>query len=502
MKPSPKVKGLIVDTVCWLYILLFVYAAVSKLLDYEHFIIEIAKSPLLSAFAEIVPIAVIGTEIVASACLLHYSFRFYGLLIAFALMCSFTVYIIIILNWSSFIPCSCGGILSKLGWWEHLVFNLAFLLLAIGAVFLYPKVQLPAYLNNPRKVFSVMAIIGIAATMTVISLYYFSEQETHRNNAFIRRYPHDPTSLWKGFEIEYNSYYIAGERDGKIYLGNTTAPSHVLEVNTNTDQLSVAKIELPNASRLRLTAPKVRIDGSNFYLVDAGKPAIFKGSLDDWQAYLYWEGTHPFQQLEPCRDTKFAFSVIADSLNQHTVGVLDAETGSVKIAKGLLRGQSGEIFDTDGMLHYNPASDRILYLYYYRNEFSSCDLTLKNAVKGKTIDTISQAVIPIARENSGRVRTIASPPLIINNYSCSSAGYLFVKSERLGRYEKGNMLDDASIIDVYDLKHQTYEFSFYLYNYKDEKIRSFRVYQNILVGLTEHHIVFYKLDKERFQLLD
>jgi len=38
-------------------------------------------------------------------------------------MTAFTVYIFLILNYSPFVPCSCGGVLEDLGWWEHLWFN-------------------------------------------------------------------------------------------------------------------------------------------------------------------------------------------------------------------------------------------------------------------------------------------------------------------------------------------------------------------------------------------
>jgi len=51
MKLSPSFKKIIVEVICLLYILLFVYAAVSKLIDFEHFQIQIGRSPMLSAIA-------------------------------------------------------------------------------------------------------------------------------------------------------------------------------------------------------------------------------------------------------------------------------------------------------------------------------------------------------------------------------------------------------------------------------------------------------------------
>ena len=42
----PKYRSVIVQTASCLYILLFVYAAVSKLLDFENFRVQLAQSPV------------------------------------------------------------------------------------------------------------------------------------------------------------------------------------------------------------------------------------------------------------------------------------------------------------------------------------------------------------------------------------------------------------------------------------------------------------------------
>jgi hypothetical protein len=60
------------------------------------------------------------------------------------------------------------------------------------------------------------------------------------------------------------------------------------------------------------------------------------------------------------------------------------------------------------------------------------------------------------------------------------------------------MLKNATIIDVYDLVKHTYEFSFYLYDYENEKIEKFIISKNLLIGLTKHHLVTYRLKKHYF----
>jgi hypothetical protein len=49
-------------------------------------------------------------------------------------MLLFTGYIFIMLKYSSYLPCSCGGVLSNMSWKQHFVFNLAFSALALAGI--------------------------------------------------------------------------------------------------------------------------------------------------------------------------------------------------------------------------------------------------------------------------------------------------------------------------------------------------------------------------------
>src|SRR5690606_16190182 len=102
--------------------------------------------------------------------------------------------------------------------------------------------------------------------------------------------------------------------------------------------------------------------------------------------------------------------------------------------------------------------------------------------------------------NSGHVSRLAEKPLIVNRQSTTSQKYLFIKSNRLGKYEPEEMLNDASIIDVYNIEGRTYEFSFYLYHYQGEEIKSFQIYNNLLIGLSDHYIGLYRLHSLYFDI--
>ena len=125
-----------IEIISFLFVLLFLYAAFSKLVDYETFTIQINQSPLLTGLGGIVPWLVIGIEIIVSGLLLLSKTRILGFYLSYCLMMSFTVYIIVILNFSPYTPCSCGGVLQQLGWAQHLIFNASFLLLALIGIFL------------------------------------------------------------------------------------------------------------------------------------------------------------------------------------------------------------------------------------------------------------------------------------------------------------------------------------------------------------------------------
>lgn len=129
-----KLKNIIIESCVFAYIVLFAYAAFSKLAAYETFTIQLGQSPLLSSFAGWVAWLIPGIEILIAVLLIFIRTRFVALVSAFGLMTMFSVYIYIILNYSEFIPCSCGGILEKMNWNQHLIFNVLFCVLAAIAI--------------------------------------------------------------------------------------------------------------------------------------------------------------------------------------------------------------------------------------------------------------------------------------------------------------------------------------------------------------------------------
>ena len=127
------------ETIRLSFILLFVYTAASKFIDYENFRAVIGQSPLITRFAPVLAIVVPVAEIVIALLLVMPRYRRAGLYASFAIMTLFTVYIVVLLTLSEKIPCSCGGVISQMSWTQHLYFNIVLMLLALLDMWLYTK---------------------------------------------------------------------------------------------------------------------------------------------------------------------------------------------------------------------------------------------------------------------------------------------------------------------------------------------------------------------------
>ncbi len=127
-------KNYLIEAITFLFILLFMYAAVTKLLDFENFQIQLEQFPFLAEFA--VSLSWVVPAILITVALLFFrsKLRLVALYASLFLMIMFTGYIIAVLNFADAIPCSCGGVIPSLSWNQHLVFNIGFLSLAVVGI--------------------------------------------------------------------------------------------------------------------------------------------------------------------------------------------------------------------------------------------------------------------------------------------------------------------------------------------------------------------------------
>lgn len=488
---TADLKNVLVYIICLLYILLFVYAAANKALDFQSFKVQLGQSPLLSAFAEYVAWAIPFIELSIVTLLIIPRFRQFALYASFWLMSMFTAYIVIILNYSSFVPCSCGGILEKLGWKEHLVFNVAFVILAAIAIFLNPN-----QFNDKKIRWHIIRILGVLIILssgTVIALFLMSENITHYHNKFVRRFQHWPAVKTVTADLRLNSYYIAGIDSSNIYLGNNTAP-FLITIYNRSLQYSGKHVVTPTEKDFLFHAVQVRVQPPYFYILDGMVPCVFKGSTRDWKPKLIKKGGEFFSLIAPIDSATIAVRTSSRKNGSSIMGILNLrDTSQTILNTGFLQKQHDGVFDVDGILVYSEEMQRIVYLYAYRNQYIVADNNGNVDFRANTIDTISHARLKIAKLKERAQRKFASPPFFVNKGCAVSNNLLFVNSAIPGPYEDDGMWKSASIIDVYNLSDQAYLLSFCIYDEDGHKLKGFTVSGDHLYALIGNRLVNYKL---------
>src|SRR5690606_29221831 len=99
-----------------------------------------------------------------------------------------------------------------------------------------------------------------------------------------------------------------------------------------------------------------------------------------------------------------------------------------------------------GVLHYDPGAARLVYVYYYRNQFLCLDTNLNVQYKGRTIDTVSHAHIKVASLASEGKQTLTSPGGVVNRLSCMDGKWVYVNSKLMANNERKSEFDKVSAI--------------------------------------------------------
>lgn len=130
----------IVDILISLFILLFIYTATSKLINFSDTVKSMHNQPLNRGLANFLIYAVPVSELIIVLLLVFNKTKLLGLYLFTGLMIIFTGYVaLVLINYYDRIPCSCGGLMKEIGWRSHLYLNITFCLLGGIAIYLTQK---------------------------------------------------------------------------------------------------------------------------------------------------------------------------------------------------------------------------------------------------------------------------------------------------------------------------------------------------------------------------
>lgn len=128
-------RELILDIAILLYVLLYSYAAASKLFNMNLFVGQLKRQAFPLALVPFLSIGIPVVELLVVLLMVIPKYRLLGLKLATGLMIVFTGYILMALvGVFKDMPCSCGGVISSLSWKNHMILNVGFLLLGVLAL--------------------------------------------------------------------------------------------------------------------------------------------------------------------------------------------------------------------------------------------------------------------------------------------------------------------------------------------------------------------------------
>lgn len=394
----------------------------------------------------------------------------------------FTVYIFMILNFTSFIPCSCGGVLEKLGWTEHLIFNAVFVIMGLIAI------SLKSGLKHTIVIAVIMGSIGIALMSL---LFLISEDEMQNENPFIRRFPQGSAARTAKTDLRSATLYIAGATLNSIYLTDRKAPLQVYEYDVNLQNRKHHVIKLDRED-FPFKALQMKVVYPHFYLYDSTVPIIYKGLVSDWKAYIITVRQYNFSDIIFLNNHKAIFRGQIPSTRVNTLATItNQDTTTVKTNNAILQKQIDGVFDTDGTMKYSYELKKMVYTYYYRNQFIITDEHLNIENRGNTIDTNTIAKIKVTTIKKSGDTKMASPPLMVNNITTITNNLLMVNSLLRGRFEEKEVWEHATVIDVYDFTNQSYILSFYVYNENGFRMKNGYATSEALYLIAGHYLSKY-----------
>jgi hypothetical protein len=115
-------------------VFLFVYTAASKLLAFDRFRLALWQSPFIGRFSGLIAYALPAAELTIAILIIIPSTKRIGLLVSLWLLIVMTLYLIAMILFAGNLPCACGGVIEKLGWKGHIVFNIIFIMLNRGVL--------------------------------------------------------------------------------------------------------------------------------------------------------------------------------------------------------------------------------------------------------------------------------------------------------------------------------------------------------------------------------
>lgn len=344
-----------------------------------------------------------------------------------------------------------------------------------------------------KKEFKILLFCLIGSLVLIISLFHSSNARP--DNGFNRQFKSAVLADRKVKDLKYDSWYIAGNDQKSIYLGNYVAPDRMMVVHLATLDTNDVKLTFEPQNKMNIPQMFIRVDSPYVYLLYGKSSFILRGEMDSYHL-------KPFMDTDIGFYAHFGFPVSKNSFIVKTYDTVRKQYILSKISKvfpfvqhypGSLHKQADGIFCTEGLLRFDQKNRDLVFTYVYRNAYTHFDTALNILSEGHTVDTNLHAKIKIGKIASADQMVFADPPLVVNRASCISHHLLYVNSQLKAINEKMQTYRINSVIDAYDLMKNRYLWSFYIPDLYQAKLSDMQIIDGHLFALQGHYLSRYTL---------
>lgn len=289
-------------------------------------------------------------------------------------------------------------------------------------------------------------------------------------------------------------YYFAGITPTHILLGDYYKPAKVLITDMNLKDTQSIKFIIDKPVKFAWPLSKILIDSPIVRIIEGVTPAVLQASLSTKKLEEVKYSNRYFTEAIALSQGSIIVKSNDPILNQDIVLKETTNNENIYPSKPILEKQVDGFFCTDGVLIYEKSLNKIVYVYYYRNQFICLDTSLNVLYKGNSIDTNTYSKIAVQYISKTGETTFSKPPRQINKNACISDSLLYIRSLLIADNENKKLFKSSSVFDIYSLKNGSYQFSFYIPEIMGEKVKLFKVINKVFVALYDSYIATYQIN--------
>jgi hypothetical protein len=333
--------------------------------------------------------------------------------------------------------------------------------------------------------------IGLVSLLASVAL-----APIYGKNGFTRKYSVVPLKVVNHVEKDesitdlcgwtpYNFYFKTKKPDILYKLDNKLGKEEYIQLNVPTNQ------KITTAFQVIVDSPKVDIAAFNL-------PGIIVSSTNEKILTLYKYPSSLYSRAAKISNSTYIFRGF-DS----TIKTADQILVKTNLYSGEIIRDSIAIdmthdmgIKSDGFLNFDPVTNLLTYVYAYKNEFICIDTNLNLVNKYKTVDNIREYQTTVGNVSKSKVFTNVTARRVLNKKSIAVNGKLYNISNIKSDNEDKDDFIKSTVIDVYDIQKGNYLQSFYIPLYKRERVKNFKIANELLVAVYTNYIVTYELPME------